>query len=65
MKLYFIRHGKTEFNEQGRLQGHADSALTIDGIKDSQNLAKFFLSKMLFGSELSTCNWTNNQSPFS
>ncbi len=45
MKLYFIRHGKTEFNEQGRLQGHADSALTIDGIKDSQNLAKFFLDK--------------------
>jgi len=29
--LYYVRHGETEWNVQGRLQGHHDSALTARG----------------------------------
>jgi broad specificity phosphatase PhoE len=38
--LYIARHGETEFNVQGRWQGHIDSALTENGIEQAKNLAE-------------------------
>ncbi|WP_052466482.1 histidine phosphatase family protein [Beduini massiliensis] len=38
--LYITRHGMTQWNEEGRLQGHGDSPLTTQGIKDAQALSK-------------------------
>ena len=31
MELYIVRHGKTMWNEQGRLQGHVDIPLNEEG----------------------------------
>lgn len=31
--FYYVRHGKTLFNELGRMQGYCDSPLTKEGIK--------------------------------
>ncbi len=39
MKLYFVRHGKTTWNAEGRFQGaNGDSPLTIEGKEDLQRL---------------------------
>lgn len=44
MKVYFIRHGKTEATEQGLIQGSADSgvlnAVTKEGLLELQGTAK-------------------------
>ena len=32
---YYVRHGQTEFNVEGRMQGWCDSPLTEGGIKDA------------------------------
>lgn len=37
--LHFVRHGETEWNLQGRLQGHLDSPLTERGIAQANRLA--------------------------
>jgi broad specificity phosphatase PhoE len=37
--LYITRHGQTEWNVQGRLQGHLDSSLTELGITQAEQLA--------------------------
>lgn len=34
-KLYFTRHGQTQWNLEGKMQGHQDSALTELGIKQA------------------------------
>lgn len=39
-RLYLIRHGETEWNLQGRLQGHADSPLSQLGRQQAQWLAE-------------------------
>lgn len=33
--IILIRHGETEFNREGRIQGHADSPLTIRGTEQA------------------------------
>lgn len=33
MTLHLVRHGRTLYNEQGRLQGWSDSPLTADGLR--------------------------------
>src|SRR3989344_5251144 len=38
--FYIIRHGETEWNAAGRLQGHADSPLTKKGINQVKKLKK-------------------------
>lgn len=38
--LYIIRHGQTEWNVAGRLQGHADSPLTEEGVKQAETRAE-------------------------
>ena len=38
--LYLTRHGQTEWNTQGRMQGHGDSPLTETGVMQAQWLAE-------------------------
>ncbi|WRT65185.1 uncharacterized protein IL334_002128 [Kwoniella shivajii] len=40
MLLYFVRHGQTEDNVQGIIQGHKDTPLNAHGRKESERLAK-------------------------
>ena len=40
MKLYIIRHGQTDWNVQGRLQGRQDIPLNAAGRSQAQMLAK-------------------------
>lgn len=40
LQLYFIRHGETEWNVEGRLQGRLNSNLTENGIRDAKRLGK-------------------------
>lgn len=36
MKIYFVRHGRTEWNKQGRMQGREDIPLCPEGIEDAR-----------------------------
>lgn len=38
MKILFCRHGETLWNQQGRLQGHLDSELSIEGMRQARRL---------------------------
>lgn len=40
--FYLVRHGETEWNVKGLIQGTADSPLTPQGISQAKNLAKKF-----------------------
>jgi len=40
--IYIVRHGETEHNINGIAQGHTDSPLTPDGIKQAKDLAIIF-----------------------
>ena len=39
-KLYIVRHGKTDWNVQGLMQGSIDISLNAEGIKEAKDLAK-------------------------
>src|SRR5688572_19962610 len=39
-QLILIRHGETLWNTQHRMQGHADSPLTEDGLRQARQLAQ-------------------------
>jgi len=41
-KLVFLRHGRTEWNELGKLQGQADVELDEVGEKQAEEAARFF-----------------------
>ena len=42
MKLYFVRHGKTEWNLEGRLQGaKGDSPLLEESIEQVRELGRY------------------------
>lgn len=41
MKLYFTRHGQTEWNVQERMQGSSDSPLTSLGIEQAEGLREW------------------------
>lgn len=47
LTFYFIRHGRTVWNEQGLMQGHGDSPLTEQGILGAQK-AGYALSQVPF-----------------
>lgn len=38
--MYLIRHGETEWNVEGRMQGHADSPLTQKGLEQARRRAE-------------------------
>lgn len=40
MKIYVIRHGETNWNKEGRLQGRTDIELNENGIKQAENARK-------------------------
>lgn len=42
MRLFLIRHGQTEWNDNGRAQGHTDVALDETGLRQSGLLAESF-----------------------
>ncbi|MBZ6077172.1 histidine phosphatase family protein [Microvirga puerhi] len=44
--LYFLRHGETEWNRVGRLQGHRDSPLTEKGRKQAALMASILLREL-------------------
>ncbi len=50
---YFIRHGETEWNAQGRLQGHTDIPLNATGIAQAHDL-KERLSPVAFAAAFSS-----------
>ncbi len=38
--IYLVRHGRTDWNRQGLIQGHTDIPLNIEGEKEAKELAK-------------------------
>ena len=40
LKLYIVRHGKTDWNVEGLLQGSADIEINEEGIKQAKELAE-------------------------
>ncbi|MBR9727956.1 histidine phosphatase family protein [Shewanella intestini] len=40
MKVFFCRHGQTQWNQQGRLQGHLDSSLSPLGVQQALQLGQ-------------------------
>jgi broad specificity phosphatase PhoE len=53
--FYIVRHGETEFNVQKITQGHSDSPLTENGIKQAETLGTMFQDiqfDMVFSSDL-------------
>jgi len=40
LKIYLFRHGRTDYNLQGKFTGWKDSKLTSRGIKDAKKIAK-------------------------
>lgn len=39
LKLYLIRHGETDWNAEGRIQGHSDTELNLRGLEQARRLA--------------------------
>lgn len=42
--VWLLRHGETEWNREGRLQGRGDSPLTERGLEQAESLARFAAS---------------------
>lgn len=42
--FYIVRHGETEWNAQGLMQGHLDSPLTSTGEEQARELAQTLLA---------------------
>lgn len=40
-EIYFIRHGKTFWNELGKTQGEADIELNAEGIEQAEKTGKY------------------------
>ena len=48
MTIYLLRHGETTWNRAGRLQGHANSPLTLLGTRQAEAMGKL-LERLLHG----------------
>ncbi|MCK6208245.1 histidine phosphatase family protein [Bacillus infantis] len=53
LDLYFVRHGETEWNKSGRMQGRLDSNLTEKGLGDAERLREY-LREMQFDEIISS-----------
>ena len=40
MKIYLVRHGETDWNNEKRLQGWADISLNAKGVKEAEEVAE-------------------------
>ena len=61
MKLYITRHGKTQWNIEGRFQGVQDSPLVESGIRDAKDLSLYLKDvefKKVFSSPLGRAKQT-------
>ncbi len=60
MKIYFVRHGKTEYNGSGRMTGQTDIPLTEEGIEQAEQAADTMPSEVtaLYSSDLMRCKQT-------
>jgi broad specificity phosphatase PhoE len=52
VKIAFLRHGPTEWNAQGRVQGHTDIPLSDEGLKKMRGLRPPFTAARVFSSPL-------------
>jgi len=60
-RLLLIRHGETQWNAQGRIQGHRDIGLSERGTRQAQLLAQFLAREdidVVFASDLSRAHDT-------
>lgn len=58
INYYYVRHGRTEYNDQGRMQGWCDSPLTESGIQDAyrtKELLKDVPFRYAYSSSLPRC----------
>jgi broad specificity phosphatase PhoE len=58
MKITFLRHGPTEWNAQGRVQGHTDIPLSAEGLTKMQGLRAPFAAPRIFASPLTRARQT-------
>lgn len=59
--INFIRHGETNYNTDGIIQGHLDSYLTSNGNNQTENLKKFLninSDDLIYSSDLLRCRQT-------
>ena len=42
--IYFIRHGETSYNREGRVQGHLDIELNEKGIREEKDIKNYLKS---------------------
>ena len=47
MRIIFVRHGESEGNVQGKIQGREDYRLSITGVCQAERLKKFFSKQMI------------------
>lgn len=45
VKILFVRHGRTDWNDLGKIQGHTDRPLNKKGILQAHRVAQFLLSE--------------------
>ena len=46
MRLYVVRHGQTDYNKAGRIQGQIDIHLNSEGIKQAEEVSKKFAKRL-------------------
>ncbi|MBI4224949.1 MAG: histidine phosphatase family protein [Candidatus Sungbacteria bacterium] len=60
MKIYFVRHGETQYNKDGLITGHDDAPLTEEGIRQVKNVIFSIPSDCtaIYSSDLVRCRQT-------